>query len=108
MRSRLASVLWLPAAGRGMFLAGGARLVALGTSQDDPVVGFVLDGARRLDLSRIGPVGGHDAATRDALVRWGLVAVGYPVVGWVLDRLVRPRPRDPEVSTPDSNMTRPV
>ena len=59
-------------------------------------VSFVLDVADRLDLgvfSRdqgIFTFSGKNAATKDALVNWGIAAIAYLVVGKVLDRVIRP------------------
>jgi hypothetical protein len=94
VRSRTATVVWLVAVVCALFLAVGALLVALGMSRHDGVVSFVLDAARRLDFGRFatfaGGDAGKDAATRTALVSWGLAALGYLVVGKILDRVIRP------------------
>ena len=59
-------------------------------------MGFVLDVADVVDLdvfsrdNGIFTFDGADAATKNALVNWGLGAVAYLVVGRILERIVRP------------------
>ncbi len=96
MRSRLASLVWLVAVVCALFLAVGALLVALKANQDNAIVKFVLDGAdpsTSASFSRdegIFTFDGKDAATKDALVNWGLAAIAYLVVGKIVDRIIRP------------------
>ena len=96
VRSRLASLVWLVAVVCALFLAVGALLIALKANHDNAIVAFVLDVADRLDLdvfSReqgIFTFAGKDAATKDALVNWGIAAIAYLVAGKVLDRIIRP------------------
>jgi hypothetical protein len=90
VRSRLASLLWLVAVVAALFLAVGALLVALDMNRANPIVGFVLDGARALDLGVFKDFAGRDAVVKEALTNWGIAAVVYLVVGKVLDRVVRP------------------
>ena len=96
VRSKLASLVWLVAVVCALFLAVGALLIALGANQDNAIVKFVLDVADVLDLDVFGrhtgifTFDGKDAATKGALVNWGIAAVAYLVVGKVLDRIIRP------------------
>jgi hypothetical protein len=96
VRSRIASVVWLVAVVCALFLAIGALLIALKANQGNAIVTFVLDGADRLDLgvfSRkdgIFTFTGKSAATKNALVNWGIGAIAYLIVGKVLDRIIRP------------------
>jgi hypothetical protein len=95
VRSKIASVIWLIAVICALFLAVGALLVALKANQDNSIVKFVLDGADVLDgpFSRdngIFTFDGKDAATKSALVNWGIAAVVYLVSGKILDRVIRP------------------
>jgi hypothetical protein len=59
-------------------------------------VKFVLDVADALDLDVFGrrsgifTFDGKDAATKGALVNWGIGAIAYLVVGKVADRIIRP------------------
>jgi hypothetical protein len=96
LRSRLASLVWVVAVVCALFLAVGALLIALGANQDNAIVKFVLDVADVLDLNVFGrdtgifTFDGKDAATKGALVNWGIAAVAYLVVGKILDRIIRP------------------
>jgi hypothetical protein len=95
VRARIASLIWLLAVICALFLAVGALLVALKANQDNSIVQVVLKGAEKLDgpFSRSNGIftfKGHDAATKAALVNWGIAAVIYLVIGRILDRLIRP------------------
>jgi len=96
VRVQLARVLWLLCALAALFLAIGALLVAVDANPDNALVRFVLDVADKLDLEVFNRRGGikefhgHDAATKNALVNWGLAAVAWLVAGRILDRVVRP------------------
>ena len=90
LRSRVASVVWLVAAVCALFLAVGALTVALKMNQDNSIVGFVVDGARRLDLGEFKEFTGKDAAVKGALTNWGIAAALYLLAGKVLDRVIRP------------------
>jgi hypothetical protein len=95
VRARIASLIWLVAVICALFLAVGALLVALKANQDNSIVQIVLDGAEKLDgpFSRSNGIftfKGHDAATKAALVNWGIAAVIYLIIGRILDRLIRP------------------
>lgn len=76
-------------------LAVGALLIAIGANRDNALVRAVLHVADAVDLgvfSRDNGVmrfDGGDAATRNALVNWGLGAVFYVVMGRVLERVLR-------------------
>ena len=90
VRSRIASVVWLVAVVCALFLAVGALLVALEMNQNNAIVSFVLDGARKLDFGTFKDFTGKSAATKEALTNWGIAAVIYLVIGKVLDRIIRP------------------
>ena len=96
IRTYLGQVVWVAAVVCALFLAVGALLVALDANPDNALVKLVLDIADALDLdvfSRRNGVftfEGADAATKNALVNWGLAAVAYLVVGRVLERVIRP------------------
>ena len=95
-RVQVARLLWLLCALAALILAVGALMVAVDANPHNALVQWVLDAADKLDLgvfSRkdgIKQFSGHDAATKNALVNWGLAAVAWLVVGRVLDRVVRP------------------
>ena len=95
IRNRIAAVIWLVAVVCALFLAVGALLIALDANQNNVVVQFVLDGAGLLDgpFSRQNGVftfEGSNAATKNALVNWGIAAIAYLVVGKIIDRIIRP------------------
>lgn len=90
VRSWLASLVWLVAVVCALFLAVGALLVALRMNQDNTLVSFVLDTARKLDFGSFKEYSGKSAATKSALTNWGIAAVIYLVAGKILDRVIRP------------------
>lgn len=90
IRSRIASLVWLVAVVCALFLAVGALMVALKMNQDNAIVGFVVDGAKRLDFGEFKEFTGKDAAVKSALTNWGIAAILYLVAGKVLDRVIRP------------------
>lgn len=89
-RHRLASLVWLGAVACALFLAVGALVVALELDRSNDLVALVERTAGTLDLGVLEQFAGQDARTRAALVSWGVPAIGYLVVGWILDRLIRP------------------
>jgi hypothetical protein len=91
VRSTIASAVWLVAVVCALVLAAAALMVALRMNQQNDLVSLVIDGARRLDFGRLKTFTGKDAATKAALVDWGVAALIYLVVGKVLDRIIRPR-----------------
>jgi hypothetical protein len=96
LRLRVSQIVWLAAVLCALFLAVGALLIALDANQDNALVRFVLDVADVVDLdvfsrdNGIFTFRGADAETKSALTNWGLAAVGYLVVGRVLERIIRP------------------
>ncbi|MGZ4427832.1 MAG: hypothetical protein ACXVXC_09755 [Nocardioidaceae bacterium] len=90
VRSRIASLVWLVAVVCALFLAVGALMVALKMNQDNAIVSFVIDGAKKLDFGKFKEFTGKSAQVKGALVNWGIAAVIYLVVGRILDRLIRP------------------
>jgi hypothetical protein len=95
VRSKIASVVWLVAVVCALFLAVGALLIALNANEDNSIFDFVISGADFLDgpLSRengLFTFEGKDAATKGALVNWGIAAVIYLLIGKILDRVIRP------------------
>jgi len=90
VRSRVASLVWLVAVVCALFLAVGALLVALKMNQDNPIISFVLDGAKKLDFGSFKDFSGKNAHVKEALTNWGIAAVIYLVIGKVLDRIIRP------------------
>ena len=96
IRVQLARLIWLFCVVAALFLAVGALLIALDANQSNPLVEFVLDGAKLFDLgifsrqNGIKEFEGSNAATKNALFNWGLAAIAWLVVGRLLDRIIRP------------------
>jgi len=99
VRTRVAQLIWVVCVIAALFLAAGALFVALKANPDNALVKFVLDTADKLDFGVFsrgkdgvfhwkGP--GHAAATKNAVVNWGLAAVVWLVGGKILERIVRP------------------
>ncbi len=81
-----------------LVLAFGAFLVAMGdnVSQDNPLVKFVLSFADAIDgpFSRDNGIfvfDGKNAATKGAVVNWGVAAIVYLVIGRYLQRFLAPK-----------------
>ncbi|MBZ5736662.1 hypothetical protein [Nocardioides mangrovi] len=95
-RLRVSQVVWLAAVVCALFLAVGALLIALDANPDNALVKLVHDVADALDLgvfslnNGIFTFDGKDAQTKSALANWGLAAIGYLVVGRILERIIRP------------------
>jgi hypothetical protein len=96
VRTRIAQVVWLVCVLCALVLALGALLVALKANTDNALVVFVKDAADTVDLGvfdrsdGVMKFEGENAATKNALVNWGLGAVAWLVIGRVLDRIIRP------------------
>ena len=92
----MSQVVWLAAVICALFLAVGALLIALDANLDNALVSFVIDVADAVDLdvfsrdNGIFTFNGADAETKNALTNWGLAAIGYLVVGRILERIIRP------------------
>ena len=96
VRARLAQLVWLVCVLCALVLALGALLVALKANTDNALVVFIKDAADAVDLGvfdrndGIMKFEGENAATKNALVNWGLGAVAWLVIGRILDRIIRP------------------
>ncbi|MBO0847580.1 MAG: hypothetical protein J2P22_19445 [Nocardioides sp.] len=99
VRARLAQVIWILCVVAALILATGALCVALKANPANGLVKFVLDTADKLDLGvfSTGKDGvfhwsghSHAAATKNAIVNWGLAAVVWLVGGRILERIIRP------------------
>lgn len=100
VRTRVAQVVWIVCVLAALVLAAGALCVALKANTDNALVKFILDTADKLDLGVFsrGKDGvfhwkGHtdSAATKNAVVNWGLAAVVWLVIGKILERVISPR-----------------
>jgi len=65
-------------------------VVALELNPDNAIVQAIRDSASAIDFGVFREFKGEDAATKSALVNWGLAAVIWLIVGKVLDKLIRP------------------
>ncbi len=96
IRTRVAQLIWLLCVVAALFLALGALVIALDLNQSNAAVDFVLSGAERVDLGiftltdGIKEFSGSNAATKNALVNYGIGAVVWIVAGRVADRIIRP------------------
>jgi hypothetical protein len=100
VRVRAAQVVWVICVLAALVLAAGALCVALKANPDNALVKFLLDTADRLDLGVFSRgkngvfhwSGSSDAAaTKNAVVNWGLAAVVWLVAGKLLERVIAPR-----------------
>ncbi len=98
IRETMARILRLVFLVCSVVLALGAFLVAArdNVSPDNPLVKFVLDFADAIDgpFSRTNGIfefHGQNAATKDAVVNWGIAAIVYLAIGRYLQRLLAPR-----------------
>jgi hypothetical protein len=99
VRRRVAQAVWIICVGAALILAIGALCIALKANPDNALVKFFIETADKLDLgvfSRgkdgVAHFSGHThaAATKNALVNWGLAAVVWLVAGRILERVIRP------------------
>ena len=96
VRVRIAQLVWLVCVLCALVLALGALLVALKANADNQLVQFIKESASAVDLGvfdrgdGVLKFDGDNAATKNALVNWGLAAVVWLIIGRILDRLIRP------------------
>jgi hypothetical protein len=97
LRLRLAQVIRVVSLVCAVVLALGALLVALrhNINATNPIVRFVtgFDDAIDGPFSRSNGIfafDGKNAATKEALVNWGIAAIVYLAIGRLLDRIVKP------------------
>jgi hypothetical protein len=96
VRARTAQLVWLACVLCALVCALGALLIALKANTGNDLVVFVKDAADTVDLGvfdrndGILKFEGANAATKNALVNWGIAAVVWLVIGRILDRIIRP------------------
>ena len=96
LRARIAQVIWLVCVLCALALALGALLIALKANEGNELVQFIKDAANFVDLGvfdrndGVLKFDGANAATKNALVNWGLAAIVWLIVGRILDRIIRP------------------
>lgn len=98
LRGQIARVIRIVFGVLAAILALGALLVVLraNINEDNPVVQLITDVADAISgpFSRDGGIfdfGGKNAASKNALLNWGIAAVVYLVIGRVLANLVGPK-----------------
>jgi len=108
-RSAIATIIWIIALLCAVVLGLGALLTVLDANQDNAIVSFVDDLARRVD----GPFWelftfSGKGSQEEILVNWGVGAMAYLIVGRIIERIIRPLtirsfwPLDPQVLAPRS------
>jgi hypothetical protein len=96
IRTIAARVVWGIFLVFGLILAAAALLKALEANDGNPAVSFIFDFAKAIDLGIFGlddPIrefSGDNAATKEALLSYGMGAVSYLIVGRILERLIQP------------------
>ncbi len=92
-RARLAATAVMTTSACAVVIAAGSLFVAVGLSADQPAAHLVADLAGALagpfdGWLTLRTAAGAPDPERTALVNWGLAALGYLVVGRVLERLL--------------------
>lgn len=96
-RLLLSRLIWIVCVLAALVLAVAALLIALGANQDNGLVKGVLDLAKVADVnvfsldSPIKRFSPPDAATKTALLNYGIGALAWLVVGRIVAAVVRPR-----------------
>lgn len=92
VRERLAAIVWIVCVAAALILAAGALLIALGANTNNDLVHHVIGWARDLDgpFNKMFTFDGDNAATKAALVNWGLAAVAWLVGGKIVSSIIRP------------------
>lgn len=97
IRNGLATGVWVLAVLAAVILAVGALVLVLDFDKKNAVVKFFIDAAGALDI--FGPFkefekgkkeSQHSVEVKNALVNNGIYAIGYLIVGKVLERVIRP------------------
>jgi hypothetical protein len=92
VRERLAAIVWIIAVVFAAILAAGALLIALDANPNNDLVEQVVDWAGGLDgpFRDLFTFDGDNAATKAALVNWGLAALAWLVGGRIVSSIIRP------------------
>jgi len=96
IRTIAARVVWGVFLVFGLILAAAALLKALEANGENSAVSFIFDFADAIDLgifdleNPIRRFDGENHETKEALLSYGLGAVGYLIVGRILERLIQP------------------
>ena len=92
VRERLAAIVWIVCVVAAVILAAGALLIALDANPNNDLVRHVIGWARDLDgpFNKMFTFDGDNAATKAALVNWGLAAVAWLIGGKIVSSIIRP------------------
>ena len=92
VRERLAAIVWIGCVVAAVILAAGALLVALDANRNNDLVHHVVGWAGDLDgpFNKMFTFDGDNAATKEALVNWGLAAVAWLIGGKIVSSIIRP------------------
>ena len=91
-RSAIATIIWIIALLCAVVLGLGALLTVLDANQDNAIVSFVDDLARRVDgpFWELFTFSGKGSQDKEILVNWGVGAMAYLIVGRIIERIIRP------------------
>jgi hypothetical protein len=92
VRERLAALVWIIAVVLAVVLAAGALLIALDANPNNDLVDRVVGWAGDLDgpFNNMFTFDGDNAATKEALVNWGLAALAWLIGGKIVSSIIRP------------------
>jgi hypothetical protein len=92
VRERVAAIVWILTVVAAVILAAGALLIALDANPNNDLVDRVVTWAGDLDgpFNNMFTFDGDNAATKEALVNWGLAAVAWLVGGKIVSSIIRP------------------
>jgi hypothetical protein len=92
VRERVAAIVWILTVIAAVILAAGALLIALDANPNNDLVDSVIGWAGDLDgpFNNMFTFDGENAATKEALVNWGLAAVAWLIGGKIASSIIRP------------------
>jgi len=92
VRERVAAIVWILTVIAAVILAAGALLIALDANPNNDLVDSVIGWAGDLDgpFNKMFTFDGENAATKEALVNWGLAAVAWLIGGKIASSIIRP------------------
>jgi hypothetical protein len=92
VRERVGAIVWIVTVVAAVILAAGALLIALDANPNNDLVDRVVTWAGDLDgpFNNIFTFDGDNAATKAALVNWGLAAIAWLVGGKIVSSIIRP------------------
>jgi hypothetical protein len=92
VRERVAAIVWILTVIAAVILAAGALLIALDANPNNDLVDSVVGWAGDLDgpFNNMFTFDGENAATKEALVNWGLAAVAWLIGGKIASSIIRP------------------